>query len=558
MELLNDSEAELSSQEESGDDSDDDPTYILNEEDDEGMELTEATSLGNHANKRKGPTVWRKTDAFSPTRVYWEEGPSIPQPNAVEEEQDKNSQRLIQFNAYFEDSFFETIASMTNMNFMKKTGRMLNTSAEEMRKFFGIILIVGCIRMKRLRHYWKKDTRIPCVADAMTRTRFFQLRNYVKLVNDDDVTAEEKRVNLLWKVQPMVEAILKTTSIIPKEKALCIDEQMISFTGRCPARQFVPRKPSPTGLKVFVLASAKGMVYDFILYQGKSTFSSYQLLGKPAGQGIGAVLHLTRHLPSGHDIYCDRFFTTLPLIEHLKTKGLTLTGTVSAKFVPCKFSSDAEMRKRPRGDCEQFVGGGIALNKWFDNKPVLMASSLHGKEPMQKCKRYSKKDKSYLEVNRPAVVQEYNRCMGGVDLCDQMMAYHSLTAKSRRWPVRVISHFLDLAINNLWRQERNTSKIQLFDFRLELGKALVGSPEEPETDDNGSDAECPPDGRLVAPPSRQVRRAGAKHMPRWLDMKNSARCRRRGCTSKTSVMCVRCRVYLCVAKGRNCFEQYHQ
>ena len=45
----------------------------------------------------------------------------------------------------------------------------------------------------------------------------------------------------------------------------------ISFTGRCPARQYVPRKPN-TGLKKY-----------FELYQGAGTFDQYELNGKKAG-----------------------------------------------------------------------------------------------------------------------------------------------------------------------------------------------------------------------------------------------------------------------------------
>ncbi|CAM1298211.1 Uncharacterised protein g2066 [Pycnogonum litorale] len=75
---------------------------------------------------------------------------------------------------------------------------------------------------------------------------------------------------------------------------------MISFTGRIPARQYVPRKPNPTGLKNFVLAGESGMVYDFEIYQGVNTFQGIMMNGKKAGQGVGAVLRIDEDSKTGN------------------------------------------------------------------------------------------------------------------------------------------------------------------------------------------------------------------------------------------------------------------
>ena len=105
--------------------------------------------------------------------------------------------------------------------------------------------------------------------------------HHVEPVFDINAVSDDKKVaDLLWKVRPYTERIWKTCLKLEKERYVSIDEQ-ISFTGRCPARQYVPRKPSPIGLKNFILAGASGIVYDFSLHHGAGMYANFKLDGKP-------------------------------------------------------------------------------------------------------------------------------------------------------------------------------------------------------------------------------------------------------------------------------------
>lgn len=111
----------------------------------------------------------------------------------------------------------------------------------------------------------------------------------------------------------------------PREQNICVDEQLSPFSGTCGLKQYVPNKPNPVGLKVFVFANPNGIICDFIIYQGKTSFPLETSQGFSLGES--AMLYLTRSLVPGHTLYMDRYFTTVKLADELLNKGIRCTGT---------------------------------------------------------------------------------------------------------------------------------------------------------------------------------------------------------------------------------------
>ncbi|KAF6028641.1 hypothetical protein EB796_013054 [Bugula neritina] len=122
-----------------------------------------------------------------------------------------------------------------------------------------------------------------------------------------------KTSDRLWKITSFVKHIREICDKLARESNMTIDEQMLSFTDRCPTRQYVPRKPYPIILKNFVLAGWNGVVYDFEIYQGERTFQDFKLRDGSGGQGVGAVLRLANGLGPGKHVFCDRFFYNYPI-----------------------------------------------------------------------------------------------------------------------------------------------------------------------------------------------------------------------------------------------------
>ena len=60
-----------------------------------------------------------------------------------------------------------------------------------------------------------------------------------------------------------------------------------------------------------------------------------------------------------------------------------------------------------------------AVVVWKDNGAVIMASNCFGSEPIQKAKKWDRKEKKEVFVDMHCVVRKYNTSMGGTHREDQ-------------------------------------------------------------------------------------------------------------------------------------------
>ncbi|XP_047108126.1 piggyBac transposable element-derived protein 3-like isoform X1 [Schistocerca piceifrons] len=453
------------------------------------------------------------------------------------------------------------------MRYLQQTGRSLKLSAKELQVFIGATILMPCLRYPRVRMYWGKTTRVISITEIMTRDRFFTIRSNLKVTDDNAVTEETRRKDKLWKIRPLLECVKRACLSLPRTPEVAVDEQMIPFTGACAIKKFVRGKPNPEGLKNFVLAAPSGLVLDFEIYHGKGTFP--EAIGQQLKQGIGAlaVLRLCQSLPEGTQVFFDRYFTSVPLLESLAEKNLPATGTVMKSRIPraVHLTADKILANQGCGSVDQTVRKDkhISIVKWYVQKPVITTSTKVGKNPMDQCKRWSKKDRRYIQVPCPAVISCYNKNTGGVDLTDRMMSFYRICTRTRKWTVKTIFHFIDLGIANSWIQYRcdrikndepKKNMLQYLDFKIRIAEQLLRGQEEQHSDED--DEESTPKRRRLLPP--QSPSPSVTLLPGMTGLKNSTRCKNSGCTKKTKIKCKGCSVFLRLSSQKNCFSEYHQ
>ncbi|XP_049331648.1 piggyBac transposable element-derived protein 3 [Astyanax mexicanus] len=424
--------------------------------------------------------------------MRWRASPLTPNQAQFEHEEETVQNRenwtpLDYIEQYIDKDLMKMIADCSNATSLSRSGAPLNTSTDEMYHFFGACILMSCVPYPAIRMYWSKTTKLPAITEKFTRDRFFRLRRSLKVLIDDDVPEDLRECDKFWKVRPFLNRILKGCKSQARPQCVSIDEQMIPFTGACPWRQYLPMKPNPVGMKIFVCATADGIVLDFDIYQGADAL--LEQVEQPGDLGLGGLVidRLSQTLHPNTNIYCDRFFTSIQVMEHMMKKQMHVTGTVMKNRVNAavqKLPTDKTMKKDGRGTSAQVTteDGKICVVKWYDNKPVLMMSSVHAREPEDNCQRWNKKLKQYVTISRPNIIREYNSKMGGVDLADRMMSYYRMSGRTKKWTLRMLMHFTDLALSNSWLLYRKDLTVcgtlkknimQFLEFQMEVAMTFL-------------------------------------------------------------------------------------
>ena len=107
---------------------------------------------------------------------------------------------------------------------------------------------------------------------------------------------------------------------------------------------------------------------------------------------------------------------------------------------------------------------------------VTVASTLYGKEPMKRARRYIKDKGGRVEIDQPNSISVYNKTMGGVDRMDQNIGAYMINIRSKKWWWPLSRFCVDLAVHNAFQLYRlqplqqGEKQLDLLGFRREIVK----------------------------------------------------------------------------------------
>ncbi|CAK1582657.1 unnamed protein product [Parnassius mnemosyne] len=343
------------------------------------------------------------------------------------------------------DDILDEIVYQSN-HYATQKGKVLNLKKEELLSFIGINFYMGYnTRLAWTDHYSSaSDLNNPLICNTMTRDRFAMILSHLHC--NDNAQMPKNCKDKLYKIRPIVNALNKKfQECYHGTREMSVDESMIKFKGRSVLKQYLPMKPIKRGYKLWCLADQRGYIKKIQIYQGKdeemsSNFSKYSL-------GERVVLELTeQEWGKGKIVYFDNFFSSVALLEKLKTENTYACGTVRSnrKGLPQNMLPDSKMK---RGESDyRFSNLDIGYWKWKDNKVVHLVSNFHGNEEATVSRK--EKNGSKTTVTCPMAVKHYNSYMGGVDTADRLRALYCIDRKSPKWWHRLFWGLLDIAFVN--------------------------------------------------------------------------------------------------------------
>ncbi|KAM4635670.1 piggyBac transposable element-derived protein 4-like [Polymixia lowei] len=408
------------------------------------------------------------------------------------------------FLSFFDDEVLHLLCTNTNKSAAKnrekgKRFARRELTPEELKKYLGLLLYMAVCNFPKMTDFWRKNTifHVAFPATVMSRDRFVAITTNLHISDPaEDAANDEKRgteeYDALHRVRPLLDMLRnRCMSRYHPKQHVSVDERMVATKARLSVKQYMKAKPTKWRLKFFVLADVNGYTVDFRLYTGKSTLSS----GKGLTFDVVSSLVNKEYLGSGYIVYCDNFYTSPALFQHLREQGF--------------------------GACSTYRQGRVGV-------PSTQENALHKKSPRG-------------SIN--------NKYMGGVDTADQMLGRNSVHRKTRRWNMMVFQHFLDIAVTNSFilhkelcisRQQKHQTRQA---FQEELVAQLIGVPladsPEPPSEGHYPVSTCAGDME-----KRQRASMGRKQCT--------------VCKKSTPWKCQQCNVGLCLQLDRNCFLQYHQ
>lgn len=346
-------------------------------------------------------------------------------------------------------------------------------TANEFYAFVGLVLHAGAheANLDEAKDLFAEHN-MPIYRATMSLERFEQIIRFLRF---DDTQTRPARLqsDKLASIRCVWSLFLENlNSNYQPSKELCIEEQLLNTSKRCPIRQYILSKPGQRGIKInwIVDASTRYPLFGEI-YVGtgpnkeRSTDRAHQLVKRLANRWLGTSSNITM----------DNSFTSYPLATDLwRNHKTTIVGRmrINKGEIPTLFSSADAAEKRGGFSSVFGFSDECQLTSYTTNefRNVVVLSTAHANYQTD----------SSTRANQPLAILDYNKFKGGADSIDKMVRGYTSKRQGCRWPVAIFYNMIDVGalaalrlyeLSHPMRHARTAAKRKV--FLKELAKELI-------------------------------------------------------------------------------------
>ncbi|KAF8789382.1 PiggyBac transposable element-derived protein like [Argiope bruennichi] len=163
--------------------------------------------------------------------------------------------------SFFDEEFFNLVVSQTNLYHTQmkdlhknsaKTLQWKEVTRNDMKKFLGLLVLMGQTKKTCWRDYWSTDplVEIPIFPKTMSRMRFEQIFTFFHLSDNVENVLSTDR---LYKITPLLDYVIsKSQSMYVPKQQLSLNEAMIPWRGRLKFKTYNPAKLQNTEFYVIL------------------------------------------------------------------------------------------------------------------------------------------------------------------------------------------------------------------------------------------------------------------------------------------------------------------
>nr|XP_039255702.1 piggyBac transposable element-derived protein 4-like [Styela clava] len=534
--------------------------------------------------------IWKKS--FSGREI----GPFGGQQMVCSGELGRRSTPLDCFSQFFDPETIRFIVDMTNLNAVRKvqgdeTASFLKAQSsndpdfsikvecvsneeskntwkfvdlDEMNAFFGLVILMGIIRLPHVEMYWQKKNwifDIPSFNMIMSRTRFQNIQDHLHFCDESLAPPHDgPEKDKLFKIRGLLALLLPHfQNCYTPGRDLHINETLIPIRGKSASGRYMDR--GNYGIKLWLVTeSSTGYVSKLQFYTGKN-----QAVNPENGLSLRVIKYLMSPFEGlNHHLYVDNFYTNPEVFEYLLSKGIYACGTFNSDCVG--FPKDLIMKQTCKmGESDWRAAGNLLAQSWMDNKALYFLSTIHKPDydVGHSGKTITKRRRGHtiygtVETPCPPLVREYNMQTGRLGLSDQVRKYGNIAKRSKVWYRKVFAYLIEVAINNakVVHEKVTGEQTEGLEFRQILVTALIGNHRAPRNTPT-----------TVSISLARLQDAGIHHPVSTEEQRVCLVCskkdqlapvhRKSTTVSRTTVRCSECNVHLCVRNGRTCFRDWH-